>query len=287
MKLSRTGLLILLALTLAVSPMARSSAHAQTPDAFPRTVTDGAGRRVTVSRPPSVIALLGDAPEVATVVEPAALRRGDPLADPHAFDWSGVGLVVLSDLYAAINPAWAEAADSRDIPVFLLSETAGLDDWRATIEALGQATGRDDRASAALVRLENRLNRLAVRVASRPIRRALVLSPEGYTFGQNTLIGDLLAAVSARNVAADAGFEDYRQIDSATIRALAPDALLLSPAWTAEQIAHLRADPALSDVPAIERGQVFKLPFSPTLPDDPAAAAFALALLLHPAALLH
>lgn len=267
--------------------MARPSARAQSPDAFPRTVTDGAGRRITVTRPPRVIALIGGAPEANTVVEPAALRHGDPLDDPHAFDWSGVGLLVLSDLYAAINPDWTEAANTRDIPVFLLSETAGLDDWRATIEALGQATGRDDRADAALARLEARLKRLAVRIASRPIRHALVLSPEGYTFGQNTLIGDLLAAVGARNSAADAGFDSYRQIDIGGIRELAPDAILLSPGWTTEQIVRLREDPALSDVPAIQRGQVFKLPFSPTLPDDLAAAAFSLALLLHPAALLH
>ena len=208
-------------------------------------------------------------------------------ADPRAFDWSDVGLLVLSDLYAAINPAWLDEAEARGIPVFLLSETASLDDWRATIEALGQATGREDRSAAALTRLENRLKRLAVRVASRPIRRTLVLSPEGYTFGRDTLIGDLLNSVAARNVAAEAGFDDYRQIDTATIRELAPDAILLSPTWTSEQIAQFRADPALSDVPAFQRGQIFPPAVLPTLPDDPAAAAFALALLLHPAALLH
>src|SRR5690606_38970245 len=107
------------------------------------------------------------------------------------------------------------------------------------------------------------------------------------TFWRDTLIGDLLNSVAARNVESEAGFEDYRQIDTATIRDLAPYSILLSPAWTSEQIAQFRPDPALSTVPAIERGQFFRLPFSPTLPDDPAAAAFALALLLHPAALLH
>jgi ABC-type Fe3+-hydroxamate transport system substrate-binding protein len=285
MQLIRIGSLVLLGLALAGTHSGRSSA--QEPDTFPRTVTDPSGRRVTVDVPPRVIALIGDAPEVRAVVEPAALRHSDPLADPRAFDWSDVGLLVLSDLYAAINPAWLDEAEARGIPVFLLSETASLDDWRATIEALGQATGREDRSAAALTRLENRLKRLAVRVASRPIRRTLVLSPEGYTFGRDTLIGDLLNSVAARNVAAEAGFDDYRQIDTATIRELAPDAILLSPTWTSEQIAQFRADPALSDVPAFQRGQIFRLPFSPTLPDDPAAAAFALALLLHPAALLH
>ncbi len=288
MLLIRIGSLVLLGLTLTASHAGRSAARAQGPDPFPRTVTDGAERRVTITRPPRIIALVGGAPEVTRVVEPAALRRADPLADdPSVFDWTNVGLVVLSDLFAAINPGWTDAAEAQDIPVFLLSETASLDNWRATVEALGQATGRDDRAAAALTRLENRLKRLATRVAEHPPRRALVLTPEGYTFGQKTLIGDLLAAVGARNIAAEAGFEDYRQIDAASIRELAPDAILLSPTWTAEQTARLRDDPALRTVPAIRRSQVFRLPFSPTLPEDPAAAAFALALLLHPAALLH
>ena len=158
MQFIRIGSLVLLGLALAGTHSGRSSA--QGPDAFPRTVTDPSGRRVTVDMPPRVVALIGDAPEVDAVVEPAALRRGDPLADPRAFDWSDVGLLVLSDLYAAISPAWLDEAEARGIPVFLLSETASLDDWRATIEALGQATGREDRSTAALTRLENRLKRL-------------------------------------------------------------------------------------------------------------------------------
>ncbi len=236
---------------------------------------------------PGAVALVGDAPELRAVIESHALRQADPLDSPAALDWSGVGLLVLSDLHAAINPAWAGAAAGRDIPVFLLSAISSLDDWRAAVDSLGRATGRDEQATAALRHLETRLTRLADRLAAQPHRRALVLSPEGYTFGQGTLITDLLNAIGARNVAADAGFADYRQVDDDAIRQLAPDVILLSPAWTAEQTAALRADALLSDVPAIRRNQVFRLPFSPTLPHDPAAAAIVLALALHPTALLH
>src|SRR5690554_6614253 len=120
MRLIRFAFQFLFALTFLVSPMGQFSARAQGPDPFPRTVTDSADRHVTIPRPPRVIALIGSAPEVRAVVEAAALRRSDPLDDPAAFDWSGVGLVVLSDLFAAINPAWTNAAETRDIPVFLL-----------------------------------------------------------------------------------------------------------------------------------------------------------------------
>ncbi len=287
MRLIHVGSLFLIGLALAATHAGRSRAWAQGPGSFPRAVTDGAGRWVIVPALPAAIALVGDAPELRAIVEPRALRQADPLDDPAALDWSGVGLLVLSDLHAAINPAWTEAAAERGVPVFLLSAISSLDDWRAAVDGLGRATGRDEQTTAALRRLETRLTRLAESLAAQPRRRALVLSPEGYTFGQGTLITDLLNAIGARNVAADAGFADYRQVDDDAIRQLAPDVILLSPAWTVEQTIALRANAALSDVPAIRRNQVFRLPFSPTLPNDPAAAAIVLALALHPTALLH
>lgn len=282
MALFRLGSLAAICLALTASHAGSDPAPAQPPGPFPRTVTDSAGRRVLIPQRPLIIAALGDAPELRTVVEPLALRRADPLSDPARLDWSGVGLLVLSDLYAAIAPAWLEAAAARGVPVFEVSAINSLDEWRAVVEALGCATGRDDRAAAALRRLESRLARLAERVALQAPKRVLVLTPEGYTFGQGTLITDLLAAIGGVNVAAEAGFEDYRQIDDAAIDQLAPEVLLLSSAWGIEQIEELRANPALSAVPAIRRNRVYRLPFSPTLPEEPAAAAFVLALALYP-----
>ena len=61
--------------------------------------------------------------------------------------------------------------------------------------------------------------------------RVLVLTPEGYTFGQNTLLTDLIAQAGGINAAAEAGYADYRQIDDQTILSLAPDVVLLTPAW--------------------------------------------------------
>ena len=54
----------------------------------------------------------------------------------------------------------------------------------------------------------------------RPVIRALVLTPERYTFGRGTLVGDLIAAAGGVNVAAQAGYDDIRQMDEAAIRGL-------------------------------------------------------------------
>lgn len=278
----RSWLVLGLALA-AVAHAVRPPARAQSPDAFPRTLTDGIGRRLTVPARPLVVAMVGDSPELRAVVEPPLLRHAEPLSAPDTLDWSGVGLLVISDLYAAVNPAWLDAAEAQAVPVFQIGAISSLDDWRAAIAALGYATGRDGRAAELLERLERRLEHIAAKFEDRPERRVIVLSPEGYTFGKETLITDLLAAVRARNVAADAGFDDYRQIDDDMLAHLAPDVILLSPAWSAAQIARLRDNPVLAGLPAIRRGQVFRLEFSPTLPDDPAAAVFLLAFILHSA----
>ena len=281
----RSWLVIGLALA-AVAHAVRPPARAQSPDVFPRTLADGTGRRITVPARPLAVAMVGDSPELRALLEPTLLRQAEPLSAPDTLDWANVGLLVISDLYAAVNPAWLNAAEARAVPVFQVSAINSLDDWRAAIAALGYATGRDGRAAELLERLERRLEHLAAKFEDRPERRVIVLSPEGYTFGRDTLITDLLAAVRARNVAAEAGFDDYRQIDDETLARLAPDVILLSPAWSAAQIARLRDNPTLAGLPAIRRGQMFRLEFSPTLPDDPAAAAFLLAFILHSAPLL-
>ncbi|GIV81926.1 MAG: hypothetical protein KatS3mg051_1280 [Anaerolineae bacterium] len=100
-----------------------------------------------------------------------------------------------------------------------------------------------------------------------------MLTPERYTFGQGTLISDLIAAAGGINVAAAAGYGDIRQLTEAEIRALAPQVVLLTPAWTPQDRVSAPAWPGV---------RLIALPFSPTQPADPAAALLALALALHP-----
>ncbi|MBN1967258.1 MAG: hypothetical protein JW910_21575, partial [Anaerolineae bacterium] len=79
---------------------------------------------------------------------------------------------------------------------------------------------------------------------------------------------------------------DFRQVDDAAVVALAPEVILLTPAWNASAIRALLTNPAYENVPALQRGRVIRLPFAPTMPRDPGAAAVALGIALHPAALL-
>ncbi len=113
----------------------------------------------------------------------------------------------------------------------------------------------------------------------------LILTPEGYTFGQGTLVTSLIEAVGGINAAAQGGYDDYRQISDDAVRVLAPDVILLSAAWG--DTAAFTGNPVNAGLAAVQRGRIYLLPFSPTFPRDPAAAALALAIALHPAAMLH
>jgi len=262
---------LILTLLTASAPRARAQA-----DPFPRTVTDAAGRTLTIPARPETVAVVGDDPALAQVVEGETLRAL-PVPPPDAPPWDGIGLLVIPDLYATAYPALVLSAEAAGVPVFVTTPLASLDAYRERVTALGRATGRDMRAAALLTRLERRMSALDAALDGRPLTRALVLTPERYTFGRGTLVGDLIAATGGVNIAAEAGYDDIRQMDETAIRALAPDVILLAPGWTAGEIAALQEHSGARIVP---------LPFRPTQPDDPAAAMLALALALHPARII-
>jgi ABC-type Fe3+-hydroxamate transport system substrate-binding protein len=248
---------------------------------FPRTVIDATGTSVTIPARPSTVAVIGTDPALEQVVSSSDLRQIDPTTAPAEIIWTGIGLLVVPDLYAAAYPALVASAQAAGVPVFQTTLVTGLPVWRASIERFGRATGREDHASAVLRWLDLRLKIVHAAVRGQAPVRALVLTPEGYTFGQGTLITDLLGAAGGINAAAKAGFDDFRQVDDAAIRALAPDVILLSPTWSDAGHAAVLSNPAYAGIPAVRAGRVFRLPFRPTLPRDPGAAVIALAILLH------
>lgn len=259
-----------LILTLLAASVPRARAQA---DPFPRTVTDAAGHTLTIPARPATIAIVGDDPALAQIVEGEALRTL-PVPPPDALAWDGIGLLIIPDLYAAAYPALVASAEAGGVPVFVTMPITGLGAYRERVTALGRATGRDARAAAVLSRLERRMSALGAALEGQSLSRALLLTPERYTFGRGTLINDLIAAAGGVNVAAEAGYDDIRQMDEAAMRALAPQVILLAPGWAAGEIAALRE---YSDA------RLVPLPFRPTQPEDPAAAMLALALALHPA----
>ncbi|WP_119067394.1 ABC transporter substrate-binding protein [Aggregatilinea lenta] len=275
------GLVAVVAVTALIG--ARSGAAQD--DGFPRLVLDAAGREVIIPALPDRIAAVGDYPALAAVVPADQLIPVDPAASGAAQDIAGTDLLILTDLAATSYPDLVAAADEADVPVFEVGAVDGLDGWQHAVTQLGMATGQDLHAAEALARLDRRLETIRRAVAQQAAVRVLALTPEGYTFGAQTIFSDLVAASGGINVAGEAGYDDYRQVDDAAIRTLEPDMIVLAGAWSTEDAADFAANPAYADVPAVRNGRVLRLPFSATFPDDPAAAALWMAIVLHPGAL--
>ena len=259
--------------------------YAQLPD-FPRTVIDMTGRPVTITTRPAVIGVLGSDPVAGWMFPAAELRLIVPLveslSDPMNVKWSEIGLLIASEYYEAAYPAIIAAAEAAKVPVFRTTVITSLALWRESVIAVGGAAGREDHASDLMLHLDERQAAIRDAVGDQEPVRVLVLTPEGYTFGQGAWITDLIGAAGGVNVAAEAGFADYRQVADSTIRDLAPDVILLAPAW--DRAAFMQIE-AYADLAAVYHERVYRLPFSLTLARDPGAAMWVLAWVLHPRAM--
>jgi ABC-type Fe3+-hydroxamate transport system substrate-binding protein len=253
--------------------------YAQDDDPFPRNVTDATGATITIPAQPEMIAVIRDYPPVRVLFDEDEIRALDPAQEP---EWDGVGLLVVPQAQADAYSEVIESAQAAEIPVYQTPTVPTLETWRDVVDQLGYATGREDRAAEVLDQLD--LRQLTVTVAVRDERapRVLVLTPEGYTFGQGAFFTGLIEAAGGVNVAAETGFAEFRQIDDPTIRNLTPEVILLTPAWTDEQIDAFITDPQNALIPAVYAGRVLRLPFAPTFPDDPATVLVALSVMLHP-----
>lgn len=273
--------LLLAFIGLAFLPGIAVRAQDDAPEPFPRRLIDSSGALVVIPERPQQVAVLGEVLPLRMLLASAEILPVDPDAPVELLDWDDAGLIVVSEAGAALYTGQLASARAAGVPVFQIGPIASVSDWQDTLAVLGQATGRDAQAQMILARSDERLQAVARLVSERDPVRVLALTPEGYTFGQGTLITDLIALAGGINAAASAGFDDYRQIDDDTIRELAPDVILLTPAWSASAAADFAASPAYSTVPANRSGRIFRLPFSPTQVRDPAVAVLALALAFH------
>src|SRR5262245_53340111 len=144
-----------------------------------------------------------------------------------------------SEIDALILPQdWADEADLQTarragIAVITLQRHTSIANIVANIRSLGSVTGAESAAKEWIERIDSGLILIRREVGRYPPARVLVLSPEGYTPGQGSLITELIDIANGINVAAEAGIPEARQIGDDQIRLLAPDVVLLI-GWTPE-----------------------------------------------------
>lgn len=91
-----------------------------------------------------------------------------------------------------------------DVPVLRFQQAYSLDDVRARMIRMGEVLGQQDRAAGLVDRFDARLDDFRAEVAIRP--RAALYYANGYTVGDKSLAGQILARAGFGNLATELGY---------------------------------------------------------------------------------
>lgn len=247
---------------------------------FPRQVTDGSGRPLTIeARPrrivsqtlgtdeillaicsPERIAGLGKFalnPKYSNVVEQAR-AAGSPLVQN-----TEEILQLKPDIVFVASYSRAEIVEqlqSAGARVFRLADFGRIEDIKQNIRAVGRATGDDERAEALVAQMERELEGVRARISAAGRRRPRVMSysPSGSTAGANTLFDDIMHAVGATNVVAENGVEGFRKVSAEQVVEWQPDFIVLGADADKfeETRQQLLANPAVAATEAARAGRI-------------------------------
>jgi iron complex transport system substrate-binding protein len=227
-------MLLLLALLLPAA-----SCHAS------RTVTDEAGRTVTVpDHPHRIVSLvpnitddvysLGAGDEVVGIsdfVEYPAEARAKPtvgtITDPSIEAIVALHPDLILGTPYANNQNALDALQRLNIPVFLI-DPHGVAGILRSIAALGNALNRQAEAEAVVSRLNRRIDAVRARVQGKPIVK--VFMPVSYepvfTIGKGSYITEIVALAGGRSITDDLE-QEWPEISLEAVIARAPEALLM------------------------------------------------------------
>lgn len=277
--------------------------------AFPVTVTDQAGREVTIEREPetivcgyyiatSMLIALDQDEKLAGIENDADKRPVYALSAPHLLKLPGMGNVKLFDLEACatLDPdlvvlplRQADTAPTLEelgyTVLFVNPESPEL--LAQSISLLGAATGSSERAQALNAHIEGALSALeaAIGDAEKPSVYLSGNSSFLKTAGPAMYQHNLIERGGGENVAAELSDTYWAEISYEQLLAWDPEAILMATdaSYTAEEVL---SDPNLQSLRAVESGRVYKLPNAIESWDSPVPASFLgslyLASVLHP-----
>lgn len=277
--------------------------------AFPVTVTDQAGREVTIEREPetivcgyyiatSMLIALDQDEKLAGIENDADKRPVYALSAPHLLKLPGMGNVKLFDLEACatLDPdlvvlplRQADTAPTLEelgyTVLFVNPESPEL--LAQSISLLGTATGSNERAQALNAHIEGALSALeaAIGDAEKPSVYLSGNSSFLKTAGPAMYQHNLIERGGGENVAAELSDTYWAEISYEQLLAWDPEAILMATdaSYTAEEVL---SDPNLQSLRAVESGRVYKLPNAIESWDSPVPASFLgsfyLASVLHP-----
>ena len=271
---TRTIFIALIALAIALTACASAPTNAPTaaPAAF-ITVTDDAGRQVTLKNLPTRIVSL--APSNTEVVY--ALGLGDLLVGdteycdypPEAKSKPKIGGFANIDLekVVGLNPDLVLATnihaktvvpelEKRGITVVVV-EPKNVGDVLAKITFVGKLTGASENAAKLTGQLKIRIDAVTGKVATAKIKPRVFyeIDKSLYTAGPGSFIDDMIANAGGVNIAADAK-GSYAQLSPEAIIARDPQVMLLGDMNFGESPESVKARPGWSNISAVKSGRI-------------------------------
>jgi len=248
--------------------------------AFPRTLTDGAGRSVKLAaKPERIVSLspaitemvlaLGGGDELVGVTRYCTVPERDPpiariggLLDP---DYEGM-VALRPDLVLAPNlasPQLLERLSSLGLTVVVLSPE-GLDNLPKDLRLTGQATGREEKGETLARQFEKLEALVGARLQDLPPEgrptAIMIYGPDLLAPGPAAFAGQLLTEAGARNVVA-AGATAWQELSPEALLQLNPQVIFLVRDTTTEAWPPA-SQPALRGLAAVQHGHVVDLPES-------------------------
>ena len=246
------------------------------------TVTDDAGRTVTVAQTPNRIVSL--APSITEDL--FALGLGDKVVGdtsydnypPAAVNITKVGgfstpniekIVSLSpDIVFASNlenNTVLSALSGYGIPTVVINPTS-LTGILNDLSLIGKVTGSTGNSSALVANLTQRMTAYNTSVASNNTSvasHARVLYLVWYdpitSAGADTFEGDIITHAGGINVAQLANVSGYGTLSKESIVALNPSVIIANSAMNSTAVQQVKSDPALSTVDAVKNNKIFIL----------------------------
>lgn len=255
----------------AASPTTAPAAAAAT-STFPLTIKDGAGRDVTISKPPQrIISLSSSNTEILFALGLESRVVGvDQYSNypPSAKSKPAVGGFADPDLekIVALEPdlvlgtsihvkSILPELERRGLTTVIIDpkNVSGVLD---SVRLVAKITGQQKEASAVISGMQAKIDSVQSAVkGAKPVRVFFEISPDLYTAGPGTFVNDVLQMAGGANIAAGAG-TDWPQLSQESLILADPDVILLAdqPAdVTPEMVA---ARPGWSEVSAVKNKRI-------------------------------
>ncbi len=249
--------------------------------AWPITVTDDLGRRVTIETGPQrIVSLLPSNTEILF-----AVGAGEQVVGvtsycnypPEATDRQQIGGITIQSIsieaVVALEPDLVLASGSQRqlIPVLAAAgltvvalEPATLEDIYANLQLVGQITGHPAQAEVIIADMRRRVEAVQANIAAVPASERPTIFYEVWdeplmTAGPHTFIGQMIDLAGGQNIFADVE-EDWPQV-SPEIIVQANPAVILGPTSHAEALAaeQIKNRPGWADIAAVQNNRIYLL----------------------------